>query len=151
MIDIRVQIEPFDPGAELTALHSIGGAGAVASFTGITRPDVSDAGAVTAIELEHYPAMTEAALRQLAQTASDRWDLAACILIHRVGMIHAGEAIVFVGAASAHRAGALAACEYLIDRLKKDVPFWKKEYRSDGEAHWVEAKASDDARAAAWE
>jgi molybdopterin synthase catalytic subunit len=151
MIDIRVQTEAFDPGAELRALHSIAGIGAVASFTGITRPDGSGDSVVTAIELEHYPAMTEAALRQLAEGATERWDLAACILIHRVGKIDVGDAIVFVGTASAHRAGALAACEFLIDRLKSDVPFWKKEYRSSGEAHWVEAKASDEERAAGWE
>jgi molybdopterin synthase catalytic subunit len=151
MIDIRVQAAHFDPGLELAVLHGIAGIGAVASFTGIARPDVNEAGAVIALELEHYPAMTDAALQQLAQAATERWELAACTLIHRVGMIHAGEAIVFVGTASAHRAGALAACEYLIDRLKSDVPFWKKEYRSNGETHWVEAKASDTDRAAGWD
>ena len=105
---------------------------------------------VTAIELEHYPAMTYASLRAVAAEALSRWNLSGAIIVHRVGKMAVGEPIVFVAAASAHRAGALVACAFLIDRLKTDVPFWKKEFRG-ADARWVEAKASDDARAADWD
>lgn len=122
------------------------GCGAVASFTGIARDD----GGVTAIELEHYPAMTEASLRALVNGAMARWSLLGCVLFHRVGLLNVGETIVFVGTASSHRAEALEACTYLIDRLKTDAPFWKKEYRSDGSSNWVEVKSSDGERAEQW-
>jgi molybdopterin synthase catalytic subunit len=120
--------------------------GAISSFTGLVRSD----NGVNAIELEHYPAMTEASLRAVAAEANSRWNLSGAIIVHRVGKMAVGEPIVFVAAASAHRAEALAACAFLIDRLKTDAPFWKKEYRGDY-AYWVEAKASDDARAADWD
>lgn len=142
MIDVRVQTEAFDIGAEMARID---GAGAIASFTGIVRDD----GGVTAIELEHYPAMTEASLRELAEQAVARWSLSGCILIHRVGRMALGEAIVLVITAAPHRAEALDACAFLIDRLKTEAPFWKKEYRGDA-AVWVEAKASDEARAGEW-
>jgi molybdopterin synthase catalytic subunit len=145
MIDVRVQAEAFDIGAEM-ARFSGSGAGAIASFTGIVRDD----GGVTAIELEHYPAMTEVSLLALAQEASARWSLTGCTLIHRVGRMALGEAIVLVITAAPHRAEALEACAFLIDRLKTDAPFWKKEYRGE-EAKWVEAKGSDEARAGVWE
>jgi molybdopterin synthase catalytic subunit len=144
MIDVRVQTEPFDTAAVLAALE-LEGVGAVASFTGLVRSDDG----VTAIALEHYPAMTEASLRALAEDAHGRWQLSGCALIHRVGRMAVGEPIVFVATASPHRAAALEACAFLIDRLKTDAPFWKKEYRGE-QTEWVEAKASDDARAAGW-
>ncbi len=144
MITVRVQQEPFDVGAELAPLAQLGG-GAVASFTGIARAD----GDVRAIELEHYPAMTAAALDALVGEARARWELLGCVLIHRVGIIKVGEGIVLVGTVSPHRAAALEACTFLIDRLKTDAPFWKKEHRAGGAA-WVEAKASDDAAGARW-
>lgn len=142
---IRVTDAAIDSAAELAALGSLGG-GAVASFTGIARED----GGVTAIELEHYPAMTEASLRALVDEASRRWSLLGCVLLHRVGRIAVGEPIVFVGTASSHRAEALDACAFLIDRLKTEAPFWKKEHRANGSAEWVEAKDSDVARAEGW-
>ncbi len=145
MIDIRIQPQRFDSGKELVPLMEMEG-GAVASFTGIARKD----GDVAAIELEHYPAMTEASLRALAQEAARRWGLLGCIVIHRVGRIEVGEEIVLVGTAAAHRAEAFDACQFLIDRLKTDVPFWKKEIFGDGSSAWVEAKASDDAKADSW-
>lgn len=145
MIEVRVSNGRFDSGRELAPLNSLGG-GAVASFTGIARRD----GDVTAITLEHYPAMTHSALRHLCDHAVDRWNLLGCILIHRVGRIEVGEEIVLTGTAALHREAALEACTYLIDRLKTDAPFWKKEHRSDGSSDWVEAKASDDARAGKW-
>jgi molybdopterin synthase catalytic subunit len=94
--------------------------------------------------------MTEASLTQVCEDAMRRWQLAGCTIIHRVGRMTVGEAIVLVVAASSHRANALEACAYLIDRLKTDAPFWKKEFR-DGAAIWVEAKDSDMARAERWD
>jgi molybdopterin synthase catalytic subunit len=150
MKQVRIQTARFDAGMQLAPLAALG-AGAVASFTGIARDDKDGRGNVTAIELEHYPAMTQAALEVLADEAWQRWELLGCILIHRVGRIEVGEEIVLVGAASLHRAAALSAVSFLIDRLKTDAPFWKKEYRSNGNADWVEAKGSDDAAAVKWE
>lgn len=145
MIRAEVTDAAFDGAAALAVLNALGG-GAVASFTGIARAD----GDVTAIELEHYPAMTKASLDALADEATRRWSLLGCVLIHRVGRIKVGEAIVLVCTAASHRAEALEACAFLIDRLKTDALFWKKEHRSDGSADWVEAKASDEVRANEW-
>lgn len=142
---VRVGAEALDSAAELAALEKLGG-GAVASFTGICRADDN----VIAIELEHYSGMTEASLLALVDAAVRRWALLGCVLVHRVGRIEVGEPIVFVGTASEHRAEALQACTFLIDRLKTDAPFWKKEHRVDGSASWVDVKASDDKRAADW-
>lgn len=145
MIIVRIQRAAFDTAAEIAALDGEA-IGAVATFTGIVRRD----GGVDAIELEHYPGMTEASLTQVCEDAMRRWQLAGCTIIHRVGRMTVGEAIVLVVAASSHRANALEACAYLIDRLKTDAPFWKKEFR-DGAAIWVEAKDSDMARAERWD
>ncbi len=145
MIRIRVGPEPFDPADELAALEA-GGAGAVASFTGLVRGD----GELTAMTLEHYPAMTEAALRALADAAMARWPLLAATIVHRTGRMTPGARIVFVGTASAHRAAALEACAFLIDALKTQAPFWKRETFADGAQRWVEARASDDAATARW-
>ena len=144
MISVRVQPEDFDAGTELAALEGQGG-GAVASFTGIVRADDG----VEAMTLEHYPGMTEKALTALADEAKGRWPLCGVTVIHRVGTLKAGDRIVFVGTASDHRAAALEACAFLIDRLKTDAPFWKKEHRSEGDS-WVEARATDDAAARSW-
>jgi molybdopterin synthase catalytic subunit len=145
MIAVRIQPEPFDPGAELIAL---GTAGAVASFTGHVRADDG----VSTLELEHYPGMTERALEEIAANAADRWALSVVRIVHRVGPMQPGEAIVFVGAASTHRAAALEACAYLIDRLKTDAPFWKRESRAHSDAaSWVEPRATDDDAAARWD
>jgi molybdopterin synthase catalytic subunit len=146
---VRVQAGVFDAGAELAPLSELGG-GAVASFIGIARQDTNDHGAVTAIELEHYPAMTSAALAALTDRARMRWPLLGCILIHRAGIIPVGDAIVLVGTASLHRAAALESVAYLIDRLKSDVPFWKKEHRSGGGSFWVDAKPGDLAASGKW-
>ena len=145
MIHVEITDAPFDGAAALAPLAALGG-GAVASFTGITRDD----GGVIAIELEHYPAMTKASLGALVNEAVARWSLLGCVLIHRVGVVTVGEAIVLVGTAASHRAEALDGCAYLIDRLKTDAPFWKKEHRRDGSAVWVDAKNSDEARADQW-
>ena len=145
---VRVQSGPFDAAAEMAPLSALGG-GAVASFLGIARSDTNAHGAVTAIELEHYPAMTQAALSALADAAMTRWPLLGCVIIHRAGIVTVGEAIVLVAAASPHRTAALDATSFLIDRLKTDAPFWKKEHRSTGAA-WVEAQVSDDVTAERW-
>jgi molybdopterin synthase catalytic subunit len=146
---IRVQEQPFDVGAELTALsagrHDIG---AVASFVGLVR-DVAGA-PVSAMTLEHYPGMTEKKLAEIEAEANARWPLQASLIVHRYGRMLPGEPIVLVATASAHRAAALEACAFLIDWLKTEAPFWKLEERS-GEARWVEALASDDQAAARWD
>lgn len=142
---VRVSDGAFDCAAELAPLADLGG-GAVASFTGIARND----GDVVAIELEHYPAMTEASLNALVNDALARWSLLGAVLVHRVGMVSVGEPIVLVGTAARHRAEALEACAFLIDRLKTDAPFWKKEHRADGSSDWVEAKNSDQSRGDRW-
>ena len=144
MIRVSVQREAFDIAAETVALEATG-VGAVATFTGNVRGDDG----VTAIELEHYPGMTEASLHQLCEIASERWDLEGCTILHRVGRMKVGEPIVLVATASPHRTAALEACAFLIDRLKTDAQFWKREYRCNA-AQWVEAKASDEERAGRW-
>jgi molybdopterin synthase catalytic subunit len=145
MIDVRVSDEPFDTGAEMDRLAHAG-VGGIASFIGVVRGD----GGVSSLTLDHYPAMTERALRALAETAEARWDLAAVTLIHRVGAMVPGDRIVFVGTASAHRAAALESCAFLIDRLKTEAPFWKREMFADGRAEWVEARETDQTAATRW-
>lgn len=146
MISARVQADDFDVGIELDRLGGVG-IGAVASFIGIVRGD----GGLASLTLDYYPAMTERALERLAKGAMARWDLSGATIVHRVGTMVPGDRIVFVGAASAHRAASLDACAYLIDALKTDAPFWKRESFGDGRSNWVEAKASDDRATARWE
>jgi molybdopterin synthase catalytic subunit len=144
MRDIRVQNEGFEIGEELARLEALGG-GAVASFTGLVR---GKAGA--SLTLDHYPGMTERTLEALVDQAEARWQLGGVILIHRVGTLEAGARIVLVATCSDHRKDALEACAYLIDRLKTDAPFWKKEQRADGTESWVDARSTDDDAAARW-
>jgi molybdopterin synthase catalytic subunit len=145
MIHVAVSPEPIDAGAELRAIHAKG-AGGVASFTGLVRGDDG----VETLELEHYPGVTEAALTQLGEEAARRWALIGVRIVHRVGAMAPGDTVVFVGAAARHRAAALEACACLIDRLKTDAPFWKRETRADG-SRWVEQRDSDREAAARWE
>jgi len=140
-----VQAEDFESGAELAALEE-DGVGGIASFTGIVRGN----GNLAALTLEHYPGMTQAALDALAAQAMARWPLTGLTLIHRIGRLEPGARIVLVATASAHRGAALEATAFLIDRLKTDVPFWKKESFTDGREVWVEARASDEASADRW-
>ena len=149
---IRVQREDFDIGAEIEALT--GGrddVGAVASFIGITRADAGkDAGdAVTAMTLEHYPAMTEKQLSDIEAEACRRWNLTASLVVHRYGRLEPGDRIVLVVTAAAHRRAALDACAFLIDWLKTKAPFWKREETVNGE-RWVEARAADGRAAERW-
>lgn len=147
MIRIDVRPTPIDVAAELALLER---GGAVATFTGLVRSDDTDGqGGVTTLELEHYPGATEAALERLAVAAAARWKLAAVTIIHRVGPMVPGERIVFVGTCAAHRAAALDACAFLIDRLKTEAPFWKRE-TINGVQRWVDARDSDDTAAARW-
>ncbi|MDO9369286.1 MAG: molybdenum cofactor biosynthesis protein MoaE [Sphingopyxis sp.] len=145
MIRALVQSRAIDIAAELD-LHDAGGHGASASFIGRVRGE----GDLVELFLDHHPVMTEAGLGDLAHAAADRWQLAALTLIHRVGAMTPGETIVVVLASSSHRAEALAACEFLIDRLKTDVMLWKRETFADGRAHWVEQRAGDYKRAERW-
>ncbi|MEN9753643.1 MAG: hypothetical protein RLZ07_25, partial [Pseudomonadota bacterium] len=122
--------------------------GAVATFIGYCR---SEGGRLAALELEHYPGMAEEEIKRVVDQALQRWPLSAVSVIHRYGVMKPGDGIVFVGTARSHRAEAFAACEFLMDYLKTQAPFWKKEHRADGTmGDWVEAKADDDAAAARW-
>jgi molybdopterin synthase catalytic subunit len=149
---IRVQRKDFDVGAELDALSAgNSNVGGVTSFTGLVRDIVgtsqSPGGTMT---LEHYPGMTEKMLVKIDAEAQSRWPLEASLIIHRYGRLEPGDRIVLVAAASAHRAAAFEACEFLIDWLKTKAPFWKLEETADGEADWVEARDSDDRAAQRW-
>ncbi len=145
---IRLTDQPFDPGAELTRFCAgRSETGAVASFVGIAR---GEAGAATALELEAYPGFTEAAIGEIAGAAVTRFGLQDFLVLHRVGRIAPGEAIVFVATASAHRRAAFEACDHLMDYLKSRAPFWKKEHGPGGE-RWVEPTARDLADASRWD
>ena len=139
---ISVQREDFDLSLETRHLSKIDGAGAVASFVGIVR-DVP-------MTLEHYAGMTENSIKQIIEEAQKRWKVMDCTVIHRYGELAPHDQIVLVAVASAHRGDAFAACEFIMDYLKTQAPFWKKEHRAEG-ASWVEAKASDDEAAGRWE
>lgn len=140
---ISVQQHDFDAGQEWQNLNDQPGVGAVVTFVGLVR-DFSDTG--EAMTLEHYPGMTENVLEELIAQAKQRWPVQALRIVHRIGILQPGEQIVFVGASSAHRKAAFAACEFLIDMLKTQAPFWKKEG-----SHWVAAKASDEHHASQWQ
>ena len=144
MIRVSVDPAPIDIGTELAGVEETG-AGAVASFTGVVRADDG----VTGMELEHYPGMTEAVLCDLAEQAMMRWGLLSAVIVHRVGQMVPGDRVVLVATAAAHRREALDACAFLIDRLKTEAPFWKREMRG-AESRWVAARAGDHQAAARW-
>lgn len=151
---ICVQAEPFDLAAETAQLTAGDTAcGAVASFIGLVR-NVNRGGSVqsdvAAMTLEHYPGMTEKALGRIVDAAVGRWSLRAVTVIHRVGPLSVGEPIVLVLTASAHRRAAFESCEYIMDILKTEAPFWKKERLGSGEERWVDARESDGEAAARW-
>jgi molybdopterin synthase catalytic subunit len=146
---ILVQAEAFELGAEIDAMRrGRTDIGAIASFVGLAR-DINEGSGVTAMTLEHYPGMTEKALAALVEAANARWALLDVTVIHRVGRLLPGDPIVLVAVASSHRGEAFAACEFIMDYLKTQAPFWKKEETPQGE-RWVDARASDDAAAARW-
>ena len=144
---VRVQTEDFDVGAESRALQD-DAVGAIALFVGTVRGLSSDNG-VTAMTLEHYPGMTESELERIESEARARWPLEDVIIIHRVGRLEAGDQIVLVGSASAHRQAAFDAAQFIMDFLKTDAPFWKAEERGD-RTSWVDARESDDAARKRW-
>jgi len=149
MAHVRVQAEPFDAGREIAALaEGRRDVGAVATFVGLVR-DLNEGAEVSRMTLEHYPGMTERALEEICAEAAGRWDLIDMRVVHRVGPLDPGDAIVLVAVSSAHRGDAFAACEFIMDYLKTRAPFWKKESTLSGE-RWVEARASDDEAAARW-
>jgi molybdopterin synthase catalytic subunit len=146
---IRVQTEDFDVGAEIARLHEGNHAiGGVCSFIGIVR-DTGGDDAVSAMTLEHYPAMTERELKAIEARANERWSLEASLIIHRYGRLEPGERIVLVVTASQHRQDAFDACNFLIDWLKTKAPFWKLEETERG-AKWVDARDEDTAAADRW-
>jgi len=148
-VHIVVQPDDFDCGAEINALHRDDPqAGAVASFIGLVRDLEGDP--LAAMCLEHYPGMTEKALQKIADQACARWPLGRITIIHRVGELQPLDRIVFVGVSSAHREAAFAACEFIMDYLKRDAPFWKKERSARGE-RWVAQKSSDLDQAKRWD
>jgi molybdopterin synthase catalytic subunit len=146
---IRIQREDFDVAAEIAALtRGRADIGAVVTFSGLCR---DEQGALSALELEHYPGMAEAEIGRIAAEAVARWPLQGLTVIHRHGKIAPGENIVLVVAASSHRQAAFEAANFLMDYLKSRAPFWKKEHRADGsEGGWVEATEADDQAADRW-
>ncbi len=146
---VSIQTVDFDLSAEVAALRAADpGVGAVASFVGTVR-DRNDGSAVSDLELEHYPGMTERAIEVMIEQALQRFDIRAARVVHRVGPLRVGEQIVLVAVTSAHRGQAFQACEFLMDYLKTQAPFWKKETTPDG-ARWVDARVADDAALARW-
>ena len=146
---VRVQQEDFDAGAEIARLRANNPKiGAVASFIGIVR-DLNEGAAVGSITLEHYPGMTDKALTSIAEQAKARWNLLDALIIHRIGTLAPTDQIVLVVTTSSHRGDAFAACQYVMDYLKTDAPFWKKEVTAEG-ARWVDARDSDETARVRW-
>ncbi len=146
---ISVQTEDFDAGGELAQMRlAHPEVGALVSFVGQVR-DLNDGAMVSGMHLEHYPGMTEKALSDIASQAMQRWELADALVIHRYGDLKPLDQIVLVVVASAHRQAAFAACEFIMDFLKTEAPFWKKESTPEGE-RWVDAKEIDEAAKTRW-
>jgi molybdopterin synthase catalytic subunit len=146
---IRIQAEPFDTAAETADLtRGRADIGALVAFTGLCR---DEGGRLTALELEHYPGMAEAEIDRIAEQAESRWPLLGLTVIHRFGRVSPGEEIVLVLAASAHRTAAFEAASFMMDYLKTQAPFWKREHLKDGtRGPWVEAKEADDRAMERW-
>ncbi|MES2013790.1 MAG: molybdopterin synthase catalytic subunit MoaE [Pseudomonadota bacterium] len=146
---VRVQTEDFDLGLEISQLRMARkDTGAVVSFVGQVR-DLNDGDTVSQLTLEHYPGMTERSLSLIIGQAKSRWDIFDALIIHRVGTLQPTDQIVLVAVSGAHRGEAFKACEFIMDYLKTEAPFWKKEVTQSGE-HWVEAKQTDDAARERW-
>ncbi|MCU7905510.1 MAG: molybdopterin synthase catalytic subunit MoaE [Candidatus Thiodiazotropha sp. (ex Epidulcina cf. delphinae)] len=150
MNSVRVQSEPFDPNREVDLLRADDPSiGAIVTFIGLMR-DSNEGARVDRLFLEHYPGMTEKALRQIVDEADRRWELQHCRVVHRVGELLPSDPIVLVAVAGRHRKEAFMACEFIIDYLKTKAPFWKRETTSDGE-RWVGARESDDKAIRHWQ
>jgi molybdopterin synthase catalytic subunit len=146
---IRVQTDDFDLSNEIAQLRADDPrVGAVVSFVGTVR-DMNDGSSVTEMELEHYPGMTEKALQDIVEQAKVRWNVIDALVIHRVGALKPLDQIVLVAVTSAHRGEAFAACEFIMDYLKTQAPFWKKETTPQGE-RWVDARVTDDQALSKW-
>jgi molybdopterin synthase catalytic subunit len=146
---VRVQTEDFDIGAEIAAIRKGNPAiGGIASFVGVVR-DVNEGEAVSDMTLEHYPGMTERSIEQIISQARSRWQVIDACVVHRVGLLKPTDQIVLVIVASSHRGDAFAACEFIMDYLKTQAPFWKKEQTREG-PRWVDARTADDLAAERW-
>ncbi len=146
---VKIQTEDFNIATEIAALHAMDKrVGAVCSFIGTVR-DRNDGQSVSTLELEHYPGMTESSIEAMIDDACKRFDIYAARVIHRVGLMQPLDQIVMVAVTSAHRSESFKACEFLMDYLKTQAPFWKKEVTPEG-ARWVDARVSDDAALAKW-
>jgi molybdopterin synthase catalytic subunit len=147
---VRIQSEDFDLSREVAELRrGDGGAGAVAAFVGTVR-DASEGRGIARMELEHYPGMTERAIEAMVDEALVRFKVRAVRVIHRIGPLLPQDQIVMVAVSAAHRGAAFQACEFLMDYLKTQAPFWKKEHAADGSAQWVDARVVDDAALRRW-
>ncbi len=146
---VRIQVADFDASAEIVALRAgKPGVGAVASFIGVCR-DINEGDSVAAMTLEHYPGMTERSIEAIIDQATERWQVLDVCVVHRVGDLLPLDQIVFVAVAAAHRGAAFAACEFIMDYLKTQAPFWKREQTPQG-ARWVDARTTDETAAARW-
>ena len=146
---ISVHCEDFDFAEEYQKLIKDNKSdGAVVTFVGLVR-DFNEGSSVNGLFLEHYPGMTENSLKEISSQAKERWSLGRVRIIHRIGQLELGEQIVFVGVTSMHRKSAFEACEFIMDYLKTQAPFWKKETTQDGD-RWIEAKQSDQQQADKW-
>ena len=148
--EVRIQAGDFDLSAELAQLRAAHpGVGAIVSFVGTVR-DLNEGASVAEMELEHYAGMTEQSISAIIDQARQRWPVHGALVIHRIGPLKPMEQIVLVAVTAAHRGEAFAACEFIIDYLKTEAPFWKKEQTPDG-ARWVDARVSDDAALKKWQ
>jgi molybdopterin synthase catalytic subunit len=148
-MSVRIQAEDFDLSAEVAQLRAANPkVGAIVTFLGTVR-DLNDGASVAEMELEHYPGMTEQSIGAIIEQAKQRWPVSGALVIHRIGPLKPMEQIVLVAVMGAHRGEAFAACEFIIDYLKTEAPFWKKEQTPAG-ARWVDARVSDDAALRKW-
>ena len=147
---IRVQSDDFDISSELEQLRSSSSqVGAIVTFVGVVR-DLNEGSDIVSMELEHYPGMTERSIEKIVSQAAERWALLGATVIHRIGRLSPADQIVLVAVSSLHRGESFAACEFIMDYLKTQAPFWKKELTSSGE-RWVDARSSDQTAAKRWE
>jgi len=150
MINVKIQIEPFNSFAEQSLLQNVGAdVGAIVEFTGYVRQDIKRSSAISGIFLEHYPGMAEKAITDIVNQCFIKWQLKGVSVIHRIGYLSINEPIVYVAVASSHRKEALQAVDFVMDFLKNDVPIWKKEIVADNE-YWVDQKVTDIAAKQAW-
>ena len=149
MNDVRIQADDFDLSREIAQLRAgnpkVGG---IVTFVGTVR-DLNEGACVAEMELEHYPGMTEQSIQAIIEQAKARWPIYGALVIHRVGPLKPMDQIVLVAATSPHRGEAFSACEFIIDYLKTEAPFWKKEQTPEG-ARWVDARSSDDEALRKW-